>query len=238
MGADAAALRAGLMGCLYVFAIYLGRQSTAYVSLCASGLAMTVANPLALWDIGFQLSFLATLGLILFSQPFAHRFEGPRSRAGYRKRPPRRAMGLLNEGLIVTLAAQVLTLPLIVYYFGRLSLISLVTNFLILPAQPPIMTGGMATLVAGLTVGAAGPRPGGDPLAVPHLHHRGRAADRDRAICFGGDGERGTASWRAFSMRRCWVGCCGVKYTAAGGRRCPPARAVIWAAADRGAGVV
>ena len=42
------------------------------------------------------------------------------------------------------------TLPVIVYYFGRISLISLVTNFFILPAQPPIMTGGMATLVAGL----------------------------------------------------------------------------------------
>ena len=62
----------------------------------------------------------------------------------------RRVMGILNDALIVTLAAQVTTLPVIVYYFGRISLISLVTNFFILPAQPPIMTGGMATLVAGL----------------------------------------------------------------------------------------
>ena len=59
-------------------------------------------------------------------------------------------MGVLNDALIVTLAAEVTTLPVIVYYFGRISLISLVTNFFILPAQPPIMTGGMATLVAGL----------------------------------------------------------------------------------------
>lgn len=149
VGADAAALRAGLMGGLYIFAIYLGRQSTAFVSLCASGLAMTLINPLTLWDVGFQLSFLATLGLILFTRPLGARFE----RALARVLPPAaagRVSGVLNDGLIVTLAAQLTTLPLIVYVFGRLSVISLVTNFFILPAQPPIMGGGMAALVAGL----------------------------------------------------------------------------------------
>ncbi len=62
----------------------------------------------------------------------------------------RQATGFLNDTVIVTLAAQALTLPLIVLYFGRLSLISLITNFLILPAQPPIMIGGMAAVVGGL----------------------------------------------------------------------------------------
>jgi competence protein ComEC len=149
VGADAAALRAGLMGILYVFAIYLGRQSTAYVSLCASAFFMTLFNPLTLWDIGFQLSFMATLGLILFTHAIEARFEQFLTRS-LAQEQARRVMGILNDALIVTLAAQVTTLPVIVYYFGRVSLISLVTNFLILPAQPPIMTGGMATLVAGL----------------------------------------------------------------------------------------
>ena len=59
-------------------------------------------------------------------------------------------MALLNELLIVTLAAQIITGPLIVYHFGRLSIVSLLTNLLILPVQPPIMIiGGLATL-AGL----------------------------------------------------------------------------------------
>lgn len=149
VGADAAALRAGLMGVLYVYAIYLGRQSTAYVSLCASALFMTLFNPLTLWDIGFQLSFMATLGLILFTDPISTRIERFLVRR-LAQEQARRVMGILNDALIVTLAAQVTTLPLIVYYFGRVSLISLVTNFLILPAQPPIMTGGMATLIGGL----------------------------------------------------------------------------------------
>ncbi|MEW5961830.1 MAG: ComEC/Rec2 family competence protein, partial [Chloroflexota bacterium] len=59
-------------------------------------------------------------------------------------------MALLSELLIVTLAAQIITGPLIVYHFGRLSLVSLLTNLLILPVQPPLMLlGGLATL-AGL----------------------------------------------------------------------------------------
>lgn len=149
VGADAAALRAGIMGILYIFAIYLGRQSTAYVSLCASALAMLAWNPVTLWDVGFQLSFAATLGLVLFTRPIAQRMYSLLARWLTRERL-QRVMGLLNDALIVTLAAQVLTLPIIVYHFGRLSLISLLTNFLILPAQPPIMTGGMATLLAGL----------------------------------------------------------------------------------------
>ena len=149
VGADAAALRAGLMGSLFILAIYFGRRSTAYVSLCASALFMTVLNPLTLWDIGFQLSFMATLGLILFTPVIEGQFQRVLAR-GLTKERMRRVMGILNDALIVTLAAQVTTLPVIVYYFGRISLISLVTNFFILPAQPPIMTGGMATLVAGL----------------------------------------------------------------------------------------
>jgi competence protein ComEC len=56
-------------------------------------------------------------------------------------------MALLSELLIVTLAAQIITGPLIVYHFGRLSLVSLLSNLLILPVQPPIMIfGGLATL--------------------------------------------------------------------------------------------
>ncbi len=55
------------MGILYVFAIYLGRQNTAHISLFASAFFMTLWNPLMLWDVGFQLSFSATVGLILFT---------------------------------------------------------------------------------------------------------------------------------------------------------------------------
>ena len=64
----------------------------------------------------------------------------------------RQISGFFNEGLVVTLAASAATLPLVVFYFGRLSAVSLLTNVLILPLQPLIMLGGSAALVAGLII--------------------------------------------------------------------------------------
>lgn len=148
VGADAVVMRAGLMGILVVWATYLGRQSTAVVSLFVAGLLMTLANPLTLWDVGFQLSFVATFSLILFATPMSQRFD-----AAMRQRLPAGVaptlIGFLNDALIVTLAATVLTLPLIAYYFGRVSIVSPLTNLLVLPVQPPVMIwGGLAVLVA------------------------------------------------------------------------------------------
>lgn len=152
VGADAAVLRAGLMGVLVVLASYLNRQSLAIVSLFAAGLLMTLLNPLTLWDVGFQLSFMATLSLVLFATPMTQRFEA----AVNRRLPAGLAptvIGFLNDALIITLAATILTLPLIAYYFGRVSIVSPLTNLLVLPAQPAVMIwGGLATLI-GLPAG-------------------------------------------------------------------------------------
>jgi competence protein ComEC len=147
VGADAVVVRAGVMGGLYVTARHLGRRSTAYVSLCASAILLTGINPQALWDVGFQLSFAATLSLILFTPPIERLLERALTRVVSPERA-REALRYLNDALVVTLAAQILTLPLIVTHFGRLSLVAPLANLLILPVQPPIMiTGGAAVLV-------------------------------------------------------------------------------------------
>ena len=149
VGADAVVVRAGVMGVLFITALYLGRRATAYVSLFASALFLTLLNPQSLWDVGFQLSFAATLGLILFTPAVERLFESGLRRIVSRERA-REVVRLLNEVLIVTLAAQILTLPLIVYHFGRLSLVAPLTNLLILPVQPLIMTWGGAAMLLGL----------------------------------------------------------------------------------------
>jgi competence protein ComEC len=132
-----------------VFALYLGRPTEARTSLVFSAVLMTALNPTTLWDVGFQLSFAATAGLVLLSSPL-ERAAGRWLAALAGPRHARRALGLLSEALLVTLAAQIATDPLIVYHFGRLSLVSLLTNMLILPVQPLVMlTGGLAAL-AGL----------------------------------------------------------------------------------------
>ncbi|MBE7467884.1 MAG: DNA internalization-related competence protein ComEC/Rec2 [Anaerolineae bacterium] len=146
VGADAAVSRAAVMGCVFVLAIWVGRPGLALNSLIFSGFVLTLLNPLILADVGFQLSFTATLGLILLVPPLERSMFGLLQRLLKTERVGL-AMALLNELLIVTLAAQIITGPLIVYHFGRLSLVSLLTNLLILPVQPPVMiVGGLATL--------------------------------------------------------------------------------------------
>ena len=165
VGGDAAVMRAALMGGLFVVATVLGRQSTALVSLAAACWAMTLWNPLMLWDVGFQLSSAATVGLILIGPALTdsvtslwHRLEKGLLRKGRAADGsqadflmPRSFGDLLRDSLLMTVAASVTTYPLIVHYFGRLSLISLFTNVLIAPAQPWIMIFGGMGLIAGLS---------------------------------------------------------------------------------------
>ena len=174
VGGDPAVMRAALMGGLFVWAIALNRRSTALVSLAVACLVMTLANPLTLWDVGFQLSSAATAGLILFTDPVTAAFtnffrnlrprqspipQSPISPAPALPMAPVTALAtqtrsltraILQDGLLVTIAANVTTLPLVVYYFGRLSLVSLLTNVLIAPVQPLIMLWGSAGVLAGV----------------------------------------------------------------------------------------
>jgi len=146
VGADAAVVRAAIMGGLYVLAIALDRQSAAIITLFIAALVMLLLNPLTLWDVGFQLSFMATLGLILFSTPLQELWN---ERLG--KRLPGPINNILAEGLLITLAAQITTMPMVVYYFGRFSIVSFLANLLILPVQPPIMiVGGLAIMLAAI----------------------------------------------------------------------------------------
>jgi len=137
------------MGCLYIIATHYGRQTDVLTSLMAAAMLMTLLNPQTLWDVGFQLSFAATLGLILYTPVLQSWFERLLSKA-LSPGTAKRAIQILNEALIVSLAAQITTLPIIVYNFRQLSLVTLLSNFLVLPAQPGVMLwGGLAT-IAGL----------------------------------------------------------------------------------------
>jgi len=147
VGTDAAVVRAAFMGGLYVLALHYGRQSHALISLMVAATLMTLLDPRALWDVGFQLSFAATLGLILLVSPMQKGLESW-LRKGLSETKVRQVVNGLNDALIVTLAAQIMTTPIILYTFSRLSLVSPLTNLLILPPQPMVMIcGGIATLL-------------------------------------------------------------------------------------------
>ncbi|MBM4425255.1 MAG: DUF4131 domain-containing protein, partial [Chloroflexi bacterium] len=147
-GADASVVRAAVMGSLVLLSGGFHRPSNGLASLAAAAFIMTLYNPGTAWDVGFQLSVAATLGLILYAEPltqaairFLARFMSPKT--------VERVVGLVGEFSLLTVAAQITTLPLIAYYFRQISVISLVANLLVLPVQPAVMIlGGIATLGA------------------------------------------------------------------------------------------
>jgi len=148
VGADAAVVRAAIMGSLALFAKQVGRRQFALNTLLAVAFVMTVVNPLFVWDVGFQLSFFATLGLILYADPFSQ-FADRIIRHYFPESAAERFAELFSEFVLLTLAAQLTTIPIMAYHFQRISLVSFIANPFILPAQPAVMIlGGLAVLLS------------------------------------------------------------------------------------------
>jgi competence protein ComEC len=147
VGGDAPVVRAAIMGVLALMARFLGRRTHGLTSLVAAATIMTGLDPQVLLDVGFQLSFLATLGLILYAEPL-----GKIATAALQHYFPRldskRWGNLVAEMVFFTLAAQITTLPIIAWHFHQISVISIIANALILPLQPFLMIlSGIATIV-------------------------------------------------------------------------------------------
>lgn len=138
-GASSSVVRASLMGLLLLFANGYGRLYDNKISIALAATAMILINPFVLvFDIGFQLSFLAVIGIIYFYPALDDLIK---------KWP---AMGGLKETALMTLSAQIFVLPLLIYYFKSLSIVSLPVNILILPFVPVAMLLGFMTGVAGM----------------------------------------------------------------------------------------
>lgn len=135
-GASASVVRAAIMGSVLLLSGNIGRQYSVGPALFFAGLAMLVINPKILfWDVGFQLSFLATLGIVYF-QPLLDEltasWPNPLN---------------VKSALLITFSAIVATLPLILFTFGRLSLVALLANILILPILPLAMLLGFLSVL-------------------------------------------------------------------------------------------
>ena len=147
-GADASVVRAAMMGSIVLIGDGFHRPSNGLASLAAASFLMTAFNPGTLREVGFQLSAAATLGLILYAEPFTQTATRFLARFTSTQNADR-LIGVVGEFSILTLAAQVTTLPLMAFYFHQVSFISLLANLLILPVQPHVMVlGGIAALGA------------------------------------------------------------------------------------------
>lgn len=137
VGAEAAVVRAAVMGCVALIARLLGRKQVALNTLLFVAAVMCFANPFFVWDVGFQLSFFATLGLILYAEPFSNFTGNLISRLI--KHDTSVITNIINDNVVLTFAAQLTTIPIMAYHFKRISLISFIANPFILPVQPAVM---------------------------------------------------------------------------------------------------
>ncbi len=137
-GASPSAVRAAIMGVALLLARHFGRQSAPLMVIVFAAFTMIVLNPrVLLFDVGFQLSFLAVLGLA---------YGAP-----YLQEKMARVPEFLKwkESFTTTMSAQVAVLPLLIYQFGQVSIVAPVVNVLVLPLMPFAMLFGFLTGAAG-----------------------------------------------------------------------------------------
>ncbi|MBI5296895.1 MAG: ComEC/Rec2 family competence protein [Chloroflexi bacterium] len=149
VGADSAVVRAAIMGVFSLLARQVGRRNLGLNTLSIVALIMALANPLVIWDVGFQLSFFATLGLILYAEPLSNLVKVAFLKLRVSPATIEQILPPLSDFVLLTLAAQITTLPIMAYHFKRISIVSLISNPFVLPPQPAVMIlGGIAVLLS------------------------------------------------------------------------------------------
>lgn len=145
VAADAAVVRAAVMGVVALFARHFGRRQDGLVTLFGISALMSLYNPYYLQDVGFQLCFAASLGLILYGEPLLGFAARLLSKFKLQAGTVEKVSQPISDFILLTLAAQITTLPIMSFHFNRLSLVSFIANPFILPAQPAVMIlGGLA----------------------------------------------------------------------------------------------
>lgn len=136
-GAGPSILRSAVMFSCIVAGESFGRRTSIYNTLAASAFLLLLFEPYFLWDVGFQLSYTAVLGIVAFSKPVSNWFYFRNKLLSHTWR--------LSA---ISIAAQVLTLPVVLYYFHQFPNLFLFTNLFIVPLSGLVLFGGIALLAA------------------------------------------------------------------------------------------
>ena len=139
VGASAPVLRGTVMGLLLVLAQATGRRTNGFVSIAFAAALMLGLHPRAVRDVSFQLSFAATAGIIALAPPIHDWMLAAIAAALRRDRLPGIVSTVFALPLSTTVAAIVATQPLIALNFGRVSLVAVPANLLIVPVFPYIL---------------------------------------------------------------------------------------------------
>jgi competence protein ComEC len=141
-GVQPAVVRSVVMGMAVLIALRTNRKINPLSSLFIAGTLLLIINPLWVWDIGFELSFLATLGLIVTVEPLQKKLDWL---------PP-----TIADLITVPLAASIWTLPIQLYVFKVFPLYSLPANILTSPLISIISIGGTIGALVGSIIPIAG----------------------------------------------------------------------------------
>ena len=139
-GMSASVVRSAVMLTVYALLALGHRQKMSVNTLAFTAIVMLLVTPKALFDVGFQMSFMAVFSILLFVPLFYRPFS-----AEYLM--THRAVSWLWGMVAVSVAAQIGVAPLIAYYFGRFSCYFLLTNFIVIPAATLILYLALGTLL-------------------------------------------------------------------------------------------
>lgn len=129
IGFGSSVVRSGLMLSIYFVYVLLQRKPDLLHSLSLSAFVILIFDTQQLFDVGFQLSFCAVLGIYWLNQPILNYFPIQDNR--FKK--------LIFNTISISVSAQLATLPLVLYYFHQFSFISIIANFFIVPFSEAII---------------------------------------------------------------------------------------------------
>lgn len=137
-GFSASVVRAVIMGIIILIGRIIMREPDIYTSISAAALILMIINPYTLFDIGFQLSFGATLSLVMF-------YPQIKSFTECKYIPD-----IISDTLAATIAAQLGVMPVTLYYFNNFSTFSIISNILVVPLVEFVTIIGFIMVFTGL----------------------------------------------------------------------------------------
>ena len=143
-GSNPPVVRATIMTLIVIMSVLLSRNSDVYQGLFFAAFVILLFNPLTLFEAGFQMSFIATFGIIYFFPKFQS--------AGYVRELPAAVQWTLGV-FFASLSAQIAIFPLMAYYFNKVSIIAIVSNLFILPLIGLLLGAGFTLYAASLIGG-------------------------------------------------------------------------------------
>ncbi|WP_375562838.1 ComEC/Rec2 family competence protein [Bernardetia sp. OM2101] len=136
-GLSPSVLRASVMFAIIQIGQTFSKRSNIYNNLALSALILLIASPYMLFEVGFQLSYLAVLGIVLIQPKLAKVYT-----------PPNKIIKYFWELLTVSIAAQLITFPICLYYFHQFPTYFWLSGFVVIPAAIVILCGAIAVILS------------------------------------------------------------------------------------------